>query len=118
MKWSDTKLGQWGSHGAIGFGWACMFANIVWLGTPSIVAWVVGFSVSLVSATMKEGTDETVYQELLGLEGRHIEGDHVNAKAMCRKLDWHGWDWKDFLQHAVGGFIGATVPVVLFLIQQ
>ena len=92
-------------HVAIGFGWAFAGTSIIWMGAGVPVALLVGFWSSLVSASMKEATDETVYLALLDMGAEHQGG------LLHEHLNWHGWSWKDFMQHAVGGFVAPWVHI-------
>ncbi len=112
-RWSDSVFWQWTLHGLIGFGWAFAGASIIWLGASVYVAYLVGFWSAFVSVTMKEATDQTVYEALKGLGDDHGHL-HVGGKKIHEHLDWHGWDWLDFAQHIVGGFIGAWVPIAIW----
>lgn len=109
-KWSDRKVWQWIIHGAIGFVWSFIGSSIIWFGAGVFMSFIVGFLVSVASATMKEATDQTVYdtlQDLLGTKHGHD---------FCHHLDWHGWSWKDYLQHVVGGFIAPWFNIWLWSI--
>lgn len=107
-KWSDRKVWQWIIHSGIGFGWSFAGASIIWLGSGIIAALIAGFFTAVAGATMKEATDQTVYETLQDLLGTKHGHD------FCAHLDWHGWDWMDYLQHVVGGFIGPWVSVLLW----
>ncbi len=114
-KWSDSKFWQWTLHAAIGFAWSFAGASIIWLGAGVFVSWLVGFWSSLVSAAMKEGTDQTVYDALQNLDNASagLHG-HAPGKEVCERLGWKGFDWFDFLQHAVGGFFGAWAHIAIW----
>lgn len=115
-KWSDRKLWQWVIHVAIGFGWSFAGTGIIWMDAGVFVAFLVGFWSSLVSATMKEATDETVYNRLQGLREMESMTTWRGIRHICETLGWHGWSWKDFMQHAVGGFIAPWVHIWIWYI--
>jgi hypothetical protein len=107
-KWSDRKLWQWVIHVAIGFAWSFAGTTIIWMGAGVWVSALVGFWSSLVSASMKEATDQTVFDTLQGMGAEHQGG------MLCEHLHWHGWSWKDYAQHAIGGFAAPWVHIAIW----
>ena len=110
-KWSDLKVWQWIIHVAIGAAWAFAGTSIIWLGASVPVALLVGLWSALVGATMKEATDQTVYDSLQELHAHESMTTWRGIPHICETLGWKGWDWKDYLQHVVGGFIAPWVHI-------
>lgn len=107
-KWSDRKVWQWLIHASIGGGWAFIGASIVWLGASAPLALLVGFYAAVVGGVMKEGTDQSVSNEI-----RRLDVFFVRAPDIMN-LQWNGWDWLDFAQHVAGGIVGALASVLLW----
>ena len=100
MRWRFWKFGEkWGNanqfliHSATG--WAAGVIGsllVLTLNGGAILAFLVGFMNALWWFTAKEATDETVHNKMARLKQPDL---------------WHGWSWKDYLEGAVGGFVGA-----------
>lgn len=103
LRWADKN--QWLVHGVISGAWAFVGAQVLWLGSPVFAAFVSAFYAGVVGATMKEATDQTVY-DALQLGG--------SFEDVCDYLGWHGWDWMDWTQHVVGAFIGAWAGIAFY----
>ncbi len=100
---------QWLAHAAIGLGWGLLGSSIIWLDVGVLPSVLAGFVSALAGATMKEGTDQTVFAALQ----KYNTGNHTHqGKLTCERLGWVGWDWLDFAQHLAGGAVGPWLHVL------
>ena len=99
-RWKVWKFGEkWGNDNQLliqyATGWAVGVTGsllVLTLNGGTILAFLVGFMNSLYWFTAKEATDQTVHDKMSRLKQPDL---------------WHGWSWKDYLEGAFGGLIGA-----------
>ena len=109
---------QWLVHASISGAWAFVGAQVMWLGSPVFAGFLSAFYAGVVGATMKEATDQTVYDALWIAARSHDHNKTLGAaghlESLCDHLNWHGWDWLDWAQHVTGAFLGAWAGIAFY----